>query len=103
LRQITPSYLVFRQNVVWQVPCVLTLYPISTSNISLTLDLVLKVLTNLNIPSCQSRSGNRGTLSHRQRRIRNTTVHVFHDSFRVIPKPLNLRLGSINAHKTLET
>src|SRR5690625_5721826 len=103
LRQVTPSDLVLRQNVIQQVPGVLTLYPISSRNVSDTLDLVLKFLTNLNIPSGQSRSGNRGTLSHRQRRIRNTTVHIFHDSFRVIPTPLNLRLGSINAYKTLET
>src|SRR5690625_7291701 len=103
LRQVTPSDLVLRQNVIQQVPGVFTLYPISSRNISHTLDLVLKFLTNLNIPSGQSRSGNRGTLSHRQRRIRNTTVHVFHDSFRVIPKTFNLGLGSINAHNKHET
>src|SRR5699024_1753643 len=85
------------------VPGVFTFYPISSRNISHTLDLVLKFLTNLNIPSGQSRPGNRGALSHRQRRIRNTTVHIFHDSFRVIPKTFNLGLGSINTHKTLET
>src|SRR5699024_6439900 len=85
------------------VPGVFTFYPISSRNISHTLDLVLKFLTNLNIPSGQSRPGNRGTLSHRQRRIRNTTVHVFHDSFRVIPKTLNLGFRSINTNQSLET
>src|SRR5699024_9054294 len=103
LRQVTPSDLVLRQNVIQQVPGVLTFYPISSRHISYTLDLVLYVFTDLNIAGSQGRSGNRGTLSHRQRRVRNTTIHIFHDSFRVIPKTFNLGLGSINTHKTLET
>src|SRR5699024_7212547 len=103
LRQVSPCDFVLRQNVIQQVPGVFTFYPIGSRNISHTLDLVLKFLTNLNIPSGQSRPGNSSTLSHRQRRIRNTTVHVFHDRFGVIPKTFNLGLGSINTHKTLET
>ena len=102
LRQVTPSDLIFRQNVIQQIPGVLTLHPISGRNIRNTLDLIFKLLPNRNTTSRQSRPGDRRALSHRQRRISNALVHVLHHGIGVVPEALNLRPRRVNTHQAFE-